>query len=182
MPENEIRDKVRELVMGLSRAMQANAMYGEEHRLTKESTDNIYAALEGILSKQEEVTIGIIGDEIAFEKEPFYEISRTIKDLIEHLKEINVKKITFGRGVTKEELAKFNKILSTKAKDLDEGGIEKLFEASNIQSIAIGEIGIRGAGGGAGALRVEEMPQEGAREKYEEGVEFLTKTFKETKG
>jgi HD-GYP domain-containing protein (c-di-GMP phosphodiesterase class II) len=180
MSNNEIRNKVKELVTGLSRAMQANAMYGEDHKLTKEAAANLHSTLEEILTGREEITVGIIGDEIAFEKEPYYEISRTIKDFIDHLKEINIKKITFGRGIDEKELVEFIKVLSTKAKDLTkEEGIDKVFESTNIVNIAIGEIGLRRA---EKVQKIDEMSEETTREKYEENVEYLTKAFKQTKG
>ena len=68
---DSIRNKVEELIVAMSRAVQMFTMYGKRHKLVEEAIDNVYNMLDELLSEREEITIGIIGDEIAFEKEPF---------------------------------------------------------------------------------------------------------------
>lgn len=186
--KNEIRTKVEELIVGLSRAVQMNLMYGEEHRLTKEAIDRVYALLEEILAVKDEMTIGIIGDEIAFEKEPFYETSRKMKTFIEHLKDINIKKMSFSGGLTRQELSEFfSKVLVVKPKELTETNtIENIFENTDIRNITIGDIAFRKKGekgaGGAGAGAGEQYVNVGIKKDYQEGVEYLKKTFENIKG
>ncbi len=172
--KNEIRNKVEELIVNLSRAVQMSLMYGDEHRLTEEAIDRVYALLEEILAVKDEMTMGVIGDEIAFEKEPFYETSRKMKTFVEHLKDINVKKISFSKGLTRKEVAEFfSKVLTVKPKELNETKtIEKIFETTDIENITIGDIGfkkkIEKKGGGGGE---EKFVNVGVKKDYQGGVE-----------
>jgi HD-GYP domain-containing protein (c-di-GMP phosphodiesterase class II) len=183
--KNEIRNKVEELIVSLSRAVQMSLMYGDEHRLTEEAIDRVYALLEEILAVKDEMTMGIIGDEIAFEKEPFYETSRKMKTFVEHLKDINVKKISFSKGLTRKEVAEFfSKVLTVKPKELNETKtIEKIFETTDIENITIGDIGfkkkIEKEGGGGGE---EKFVNVEVKKDYQGGVEYLKKTFENIKG
>ncbi|MGB3056731.1 MAG: hypothetical protein WBC16_01045, partial [Candidatus Omnitrophota bacterium] len=80
MPENNIREKVRELITGLARTISMCAMYTEDHKLAQDAIDGLYKILSEVLSEKEEITIGVIGNEIAFEKEPYYEESERLRD------------------------------------------------------------------------------------------------------
>jgi len=174
MPGDEMRDRVEKMVLSLSNARRIHSMYGEDHKITKEIIDKLYEELNSLLSETEEVTIGVIGDEMAFEKEPFYEISKKIRNFIDFLKETDAVKISFTRGLTKNELAEFIGILSLKPKQMEKDrGLLKIFESSDIRNIAIGKIGFR--------KDKQELTDENikdlARKSYQEGLSFLTETL-----
>lgn len=180
MAGNELRNKVEELVIGLARIKQLGQMYGQGHRMVKETVASVYDALAGMLSEKEEIIVGIIGNEIAFEKEPFYEASLRISDFVEHLKEIGVKKITFSKGVDAKEFAEFAKILAMKASDLIKGGgAQRLFEEAGVARIKTGEIGLAE---GKGAAAEQQMIDDLTRGNYDKGVDFLEKTYEDIKG
>ncbi len=188
---DDLRSHVEEAIVAFSRVMQVSAMYGEAHRLTGEAINDLFVKLARVFIERDEMTIGVIGDEIAFEKEPFYDVSERIKGFIDHLKEIGVKKISFARGLSKGELAEFSKVLTMKAEFLEKmGGVEKLFELTNIRNITIGELGFRKGVGGEGpeggrpggeAAAMAAM-DDATKKQYQEGVEYLSKTYKEIKG
>ncbi|MFC1548612.1 HD-GYP domain-containing protein [Candidatus Omnitrophota bacterium] len=180
---DSIRNKVEELIIAMSRATQMFTMYGKTHKLVEEAVDNVYNMLDELLSEREEITIGIIGDEIAFEKEPFYETSVKMKTFVEHLKDLDLKKISFSSGLQKKEVMEFfDKVLTVKAKDLTEKGIESRFSETEVWHITIGDIGFRKKEGKkpAAAGRRAVVPQ--AKQEYQEEVEFLKKTFENVKG
>jgi len=144
MDKNQIRDKVEKLVKELAGAQQVRTMYSQDHDLTRKSVNKLFYILEDLLFIKDEITIGIIGDEFAFEKEPFYDISAKIKGFIDHLKEIDALKISFLKGVSKEEITEFVGILAMNIETLNKtGGLEQRFESSNIKNIAFGKIGYR---------------------------------------
>ncbi len=139
-----IRDKIEELTKLLVSATQTRGMYGEKHNLTQGAVDRVYSSLSEILWKEEDITIGVIGNEVAFKKEPFYKISKHIKGFIEHLKETGVEKISFVRGVEKSELSAFITLLSMTASSIEKNGVlDKLFSAACIKRIAFGKIALR---------------------------------------
>lgn len=142
MEKSQIRAKIEELLKELSGAVQIRSMYSHDHNLTQKVINKLYYVLEDLLFVEKEITIGIIGNEAAYGKEPFYEVSQQIQGLIKHLKSINAVKIGFLKGMTKDELAEFISVLATNEETVKmSGGIEKLIEGSGIKSIAIGKIG-----------------------------------------
>jgi len=177
MPEIDIRPKVEEFVKKLASTSHVEIMYGSDHRITTEAIDALYVLLSEILELTDELTIGIIGDEIAFETKPFYDTSVQIKGFIDHLKGIDLKKMSFKRGVGKEELDEFNHLLTTKVAALAEGGIEALYAETSIQNISIGEIGYRKESEEGEGEVIEKV-----QGTYEEGMEYLAESFDNVKG
>lgn len=138
---NTIRDKVENLIKEVSNAAQTRAIYGGGHGLTQNVIDGLYANLNEILSDREEITIGVIGNEVAFEKEPFYEASKQLNAFISHLKSMEIEKITLRKGIERKEIANFIDAFVVNAKELKEaGGLEKLLESHDVQNIMVGKI------------------------------------------
>lgn len=175
-----IKDKIEELITRLARAIQIARIYTEEHDLTVKSIDQLYQILNDILLDKGEITIGIIGEEIAFEKEPLYELSMKKKGFIKYLKSIGVKKISFQNGLEKKELFQFTKILGTKADPSDKTQtLEQRLYATHIRHITIGDIGFANQQKADQSL---ENIQESPPNNYRENVKLLTQTFKRLKG
>ena len=178
MSDGNIRDKVEKLIRELLSVTQTRSIYGQEHNLTKEAIDKLYLRLNEILAERQEFTLGIIGNEIAFEKEPFYETSKILGNFILHLKEIKVEKISFLKGVTKKELADFVNILAINLKDLKEsGGLEEISESTGIQNIIFGKLGF-----------IKEKKKEEeldfntiAKGNFQQALDFLEKTLEDIK-
>ncbi|MFA5147006.1 MAG: HD domain-containing phosphohydrolase [Candidatus Omnitrophota bacterium] len=142
MVTRDIKAVVEKVVWGLMSAIQIRNIYGKEHNLTKDSITALYSKLNDALSERSEITIGVIGDEIAFEKEPFYEISRNIGNFISRLKKMKIEKISFLKGVTRAELTDFLDLLSENARAAEkDGGAAKALESRGITGIIIGTIG-----------------------------------------
>ena len=181
MWKGSIRDKVEELVTGLVRAVQIHGYYGEDHKLTQEAVDNLHFMLNIILAEESEVTIGVIGDEIAFGKEPLHESTRRKQNFIEHLKSIGVKKISFSRGITKEELFSFVEVLTKKVGHSDKkDDIKKILRSKNVRHITVGDIGIVRD---CDKIDVEKEPfDDHFKEDFLDQVDNLTKTFEDLKG
>jgi HD-GYP domain-containing protein (c-di-GMP phosphodiesterase class II) len=181
MWNGSIREKVEELVTGLVRAVQIHGYYGREHKLTQEAVDNLHFMLNIILAERAEVTIGIIGDEIAFGKEPLHESSKRKHSFIEHLKAIGVKKISFSRGVEKPELYEFVEVLTKKAGSNErQEDIKRTLRSKNVRHISVGDIGI------VREREFDDVEKEAFedlfKEDYKNQVDTLTKTFEDIKG
>ena len=134
---------LEQAINSLSRAIQLYRYYGKEHQVTVESVENLFTNLDEILDDLEVITIGIIGDEIAFDKEPLYDLSKKKRGFIEYLKALGIKKMSFLRGLDREELLQFVRILPVKA-DTPEIKNEVLenYNALGLAHIIIGDISI----------------------------------------
>lgn len=100
-------EKIESFLKNLMSSWGAARVYNVEHKLFRESLDRTYDSLENVLSDKNEFVVGILGQELASGKNIFFELSKKITQPIEYLKKINIEKIAFYRGITKEELSKF---------------------------------------------------------------------------
>jgi len=181
MPENPIRKNIEELIKLLARAVQIRRMYQVNHPMTKEALDYLLNRLAELLVDRREITIGIIGDEIAFEKEPFYSISKKRGGFIKHLKAMGVNKLTFSMGVDKRQIGECVSLLAMKPESLDpETGIEPLWDSRGLHNISIGKIGY------VDQTEITEIRekslQELMRKNYRADFNMLTETFNNLKG
>ena len=173
----DVREKVEKLVKNFVGAMNVSDMYGGKHKLTKEAIAGLYDVMEDILDDMEEITIGIIGNEIAFEKEPFYEASKKMRGFIKQLKKIGVEKISFLRGVSKEEIEEFIDILNSRPySTADVVDIDKMLESKGVKHIAVGKIGLK-------KDKDEELPEDIdiqaiMEDVYSDGLDLMAGTVK----
>ena len=119
----------------LINSLQLAKIYPREHPQCRNALDKAYESLQHLLQGKEEIVVGIVGDELAFEKEIFLDLSRAVKPLIQFLKERGVERIVFRRGVRREELLEFIVFLITPKEDIGNNaqhylllkGVENIF-------------------------------------------------------
>jgi len=175
------KEKIRlieNIIANISAAMISYKMYGEEHKLVQQSIDLIVRLLGEVLieSGREGITVGIIGDEIAFEKEPLYDISDRAKNFIDGIKQTGHSKITFTEGIDKNEILSLMEVFSLKKEYLKEKDrLKEILKEKSITHIVFGNIGL--------ALEREEI--NGVNEdsvivtknSFDLGVDFLKETI-----
>ena len=130
-----IENSLRSLISSL----QSAKIYPLEHPKFKESLENAHNSLRNLLGERSELVVGIIGEELAFEKEIFFDLSKSVKPFIQYLKERGIERIAFTRGITKEELSGFIIFLIT-PKDEIGPGVQEYLLNKGIKNIAIGKI------------------------------------------
>ncbi len=177
MSDVDIRVLIGEFIRELQSTLQTHTIYGGEHALTKQAVEKLYAKLSQVLENRREVTIGIIGTEIAFEKEPLYDVSRYAANLIAHYKELSIEKISFESGVTLEECTAFVRLCASPAQTiLQSGGIEKAAGELGVMRVVFGKIGYASkeekGEGHDDALQL-------ARGGYQNGLSFLQEAFQD---
>lgn len=176
-PAQDLRGTVERLIREMAGATQSRGMYGGAHKLAREAVAKLLATLSEIFGTREDITVGIIGDEIAFEKEPFYELSKIIGGFIANLKESGIEKITILKVPSDEEVAAFLDIIGMSQKALAKGGgLEKVLEGSVITHIVVGRLsaGKEGLSGvAAGDLTSV------AKGVFRDGETYLEKTFED---
>jgi len=131
----KIENCFRELIF----CLQTTRLYPNWHPEFKKSIDKAYLSLDVILKDRETLVIGLIGEELAFEKEIFFELSKTARPAIVYLKDRGVEKIEFFRGLKKEELSQLITILTTPKEELQHEPEEELF-LRGVKHIAVGKI------------------------------------------
>ena len=138
-----LRDQVEGLIIRLAKASKMYSFYQSDHKLASEICLQVHQILEQILFTRKQITIGIISNELAFEKKPYIETSAKVVDFIQRLTEKGLKKITFMQGVLQEEIFHFINIISEVLKtrrSFEE--TQKLFDQHHIIHIKIGHISL----------------------------------------
>jgi putative nucleotidyltransferase with HDIG domain len=96
---------------GLVAALQTAKLYGTEHAKFFKFLDKAYEGFQEAFKGREELVFGIVADELAFEKEVLFDLSRAAKPSIVYIRSRGIEKMDFRRLMTKEELRKLLELL-----------------------------------------------------------------------
>jgi len=132
-------DKVKKALFDFTSAVQARKLYSKEHPEYLKNIEKAYKGIKNILNTKNKFIIGIIDDELAWENEILFDVSRKVKSLLTYLKERNVEKIIFFLPLEQRELDNFISFLSMPVKELTEDAQQYLIE-NRIKNIQAGKI------------------------------------------
>jgi putative nucleotidyltransferase with HDIG domain len=94
-----------DLVRRLAAAIRATELYAPTHPLVKRSVEALLTACHESLQSSPHVVIGFIGDEIVIDDARMStRASAALVGLVRSLREREIEKITFGRGLTGEDV------------------------------------------------------------------------------
>ncbi|MCX5668982.1 MAG: HD domain-containing protein [Candidatus Omnitrophica bacterium] len=133
--------KVEKAFKELLACFQTAKLYGIVHPMFQKSLDKSYAAFEDVLALRQEMIIGIVGDELAFEKEIFFDLGKLLRPAILYLKERNIERFAFYRGLSKDELGKFVGVL-VGPKEYFKADPQMLLAHLGVKNISIGKLKI----------------------------------------
>ena len=131
--------KIEMLFKELLTCLQSAKMYGVVHPMFQRSLEQAYAAFEEVFNDRSEIVIGIVGEELAFEKEIFFDLGKFLRPSILYLKERNIERLAFYRGLSKEELSKFVVVLSG-PKENFKTNPQQLLVLAGVENISIGKL------------------------------------------
>ncbi len=175
MERDDVRTIVGDFIKELVGAIQKRGLYGERHDLTKAAMAELYVKLREALSLMPEITIGVIGNEIAFDKEPFYEDSKNISGLIGRFQKMKIEKISFLNAVEKSELASFVEIIAEPADGITKSvSLTEVFGSKGIVNIVIGVIG---EGDKTAEETHTENIYEAVKDNFRDGIDYLKRTM-----
>jgi len=181
MSDSTIKMQIEDCLTRFARSVQVCRLYERDHPLVKEALDGLHSTLVRIFWVKEEFTVGIVGNELAYDKEPLYEWSERRKGFIGYLKALGMKKISILRGCEKNELTEFITTLAGGSGQGDQAqAIRDRIAASTWPHIITGDIGIEPK------RKPVPIPRENFKEllkqNYQNSVDFLTQTFENLKG
>lgn len=162
-------EKLEARIRDFISSLQLAKIYPLEHPQFQESLHKAYAGLRYLLSDKSELALGIVGEELAVEKEILFDLSKTIKPLIQYLRNRGIERIIIRRALKQEELAEFVAFLVT-AKDSIGPDAQKYLAAKGVENILVGRIGVS-AGDEAIVKTVNYLSQ------YRDSVDKVTHTL-----
>lgn len=138
-------ETIERFLSDLMIALLLARVYPEKHPKVKEAQGKAYADLGALLEEKNKLIIGVMGDELAFENEIFFDLSKNVKQGIGFLKRKGIETIVFYQGLQEGELEAFVSYLvttETVKKDPQES-----IAAKGIKNISVGKIKVSRAVG-----------------------------------
>ncbi len=124
---------------GLLTCLQSLKMYGQLHPMFQKSLDKAFEAFSEVLASRQEMVIGIVGEELAFEKEILFDLAKFLRPAILYLKDRNIERIAFYSGLKKEELVKFVSFIAGPKEDF-KGDLQASLSLAGVEHISIGKL------------------------------------------
>ncbi len=136
-----MKEKIEVSFRDFLRAIQTAKLYDIEHPIVKKAIEKAHQSIADVLTEKAELTIGIIGEELAFEKEIFFDLSKLTQPSIAYLKDRGIEKITFNKGFQLVELEKFIGFLAMPKEDIKEKPDDYL-KLMGVCNISAGKVGV----------------------------------------
>ncbi|MDD5120465.1 MAG: HD domain-containing protein [Candidatus Omnitrophica bacterium] len=133
--------KVETAFQSLLNCLQSVKMYGPAHPMFEKSLDNAYIVFSDALVDRQEIVVGIIGEELAFEKEILFDLGKLLRPAILYLKERNIERLAFYRGLNKEELRLFMDFIARPKEDFKTDP-QDAFSLVQVEHISVGKLKI----------------------------------------
>jgi putative nucleotidyltransferase with HDIG domain len=124
---------------GMVQALQTAKLYGTAHAKFAKSVDKAFEGFQAAFKEKNSLVFGIVGDELAFEKEILFELSRVTRSMLIYFKSRGIERMDFYSPMLKEELQKFLVFLVTPKEELKKEAQEHLI-ILGIKNISVGRI------------------------------------------
>ena len=132
-----------ELVRRLAAAVRASELYAAQHPLLQRSVQALAAAIAAHLSGASTVIIGFIGDDVVVNDTRLGKGSASLTGFVRGLRDREIEKITFHRGVAQGELQAFLGELAVKRAGTP---LADRMSANGIRRIVVGKLAIEDVG------------------------------------
>jgi putative nucleotidyltransferase with HDIG domain len=130
-------DPADELVRRLAAAVRGASLYSPTHPLVQRGTDALAAICAGALQKSDSLVVGFIGDEVVVDGRRLTRSAASLVGFARDLREREIEKISFARGVTRDEVRTFVQELADRTSSLPLPG---RLQAKGVRRITIGKI------------------------------------------
>jgi hypothetical protein len=129
-----------EAVIELNISRRNISIYPPDHPSVENSLDHSFGLLQKIFQLRPEITLAVAKDALIIDDSYLDKKNKSYKEFALYLNRINIAFITFVKGITKEELYKFHRIISEKITDTSPERLQQLFHEHPLAHIKIGFI------------------------------------------
>ena len=96
-----------ELLRRIAAGVRAAQLYAPDHPLVAKNVDGLLAALKSLHQQQASIPVGIVASSLVVADTPLPKVSAGMSELIKRLRDHEIERISFDRGVTADEIAAF---------------------------------------------------------------------------
>jgi len=150
-----------ELVRRLAAGLRATELYAPQHPLVQRSVQGLASACGAFLTDAASVIVGFIGDDVVVNDTRLGKGSASLTGFVRGLRDREIEKITFHRGVTPTEIQAFLGELASKRARMP---LAERLAAKDVRRIVIGKLSIED-------LQQDQVGIEAARRVYGSAVE-----------
>jgi putative nucleotidyltransferase with HDIG domain len=145
-------ERIEVAFRSLMSSLQIATLYSIKHakfdKFIAQACDDLHLAF----GDANEIVIGIVGNELAWGKEVLFDLSRSLKNMIQYLKSRNVERIGFSRDVSKDELKALIGFLIMPRDKIPEDP-QQYLTGLGVRHISVGKIKVSGGAGEASLLK-----------------------------
>ena len=128
-----------ELVRRLAAGLRAAELYAPQHPLVSRSVTALTAACTAQLADAQSLIVGFIGDDVVVNDTRLGKGSASLTGFVRGLRDREIEKITFHRGVTADEIRSF---LGELADRRSRKALPERLASSGVRRIAIGKLSV----------------------------------------
>ena len=128
-----------ELVRRLAAGLRAAELYAPQHPLVSRSVTALAAACTAQLADAQSLIVGFIGDDVVVNDTRLGKGSASLTGFVRGLRDREIEKITFHRGVTADEIRSF---LGELADRRSRKALPERLASSGVRRIAIGKLSV----------------------------------------
>jgi putative nucleotidyltransferase with HDIG domain len=128
-----------ELVRRLAAGLRAAELYAPQHPLVSRSVTALTAACTAQLADAQSLIVGFIGDDVVVNDTRLGRGSASLTGFVRGLRDREIEKITFHRGITAEEIRSF---LGELADRRSRKPLSERLASSGVRRIAIGKLSV----------------------------------------
>jgi putative nucleotidyltransferase with HDIG domain len=132
-----------ELVRRLAAGLRAAELYSPQHPLVQRSVQALASSVNSHLTDAPHVIVGFIGDDVVVNDTRLGKGSASLTGFVRGLRDREIEKITFHRGVTAEEIQAFIIELAVKRARLS---ITDRLTAKGVRRIVVGKLSVEEVG------------------------------------
>jgi putative nucleotidyltransferase with HDIG domain len=96
-----------DLLRRFASGVRASQLYAADHPLISKNVEELLAVLTALHPQLPSVVVGIVGTQLVVADTPLPKTSAGMTELIKKLKDHQIERIAFDRGITREEIASF---------------------------------------------------------------------------
>jgi putative nucleotidyltransferase with HDIG domain len=133
------------LARRLAAALRSAELYSPSHPLVHRSVDALTTAVEDGLRGGASVVIGFIGDDVVVDAVRLPRGGVSLSGFARELRDREIEKITFSRGVTRDELKTFVATLGDRS---DRTPVTDRLKTRNVPHVALGKLALEGGSEG----------------------------------
>ncbi|MBI2833760.1 MAG: HD-GYP domain-containing protein [Acidobacteria bacterium] len=130
-------DRRQELVRRLAAATRGTSLYSPAHPMMQRSIANLMALCTETLQNRDHVTIGFLGDDVVVDDAKLSNAAASLVGFVRHLRDRQVEKIRFARGLKADELRAF---ITELAAAPGTRPLDSRLAARGVRNVTVGQI------------------------------------------